>query len=80
MQNAILSIPLTLTAEIGNPKTSLGKLLTATEGDVFGMNTPENVLVKISGESIFYADIGKVGPNAAISMKRRISESRKTDG
>ena len=44
------------------------------------MNTPENVLVKISGESIFYADIGKVGPNAAISMKRRISESRKTDG
>ena len=27
LQNAILSIPLTLTAELGKPKTSLGKLM-----------------------------------------------------
>ena len=28
--------------------------------------------VKVAGENVFYADIGKVGANAAISMKRRI--------
>ena len=41
------------------------------------MPTPEHVVVKIAGESVFHADIGKVGPNAAISMKKRISEMEK---
>ena len=79
LQNAVLSIPLTLTAELGNPKTSIGKLLKSSEGDVFGMSLPEHVLVKVAGESVF-ADIGKVGPNAAISMKRRISQSEEDNG
>ena len=65
-----LVIPLTLTAELGHPKTSIGKLMKSTEGDVFAMATPEHVLVKVAGEKVFFADIGKVGPNAAISMKR----------
>ena len=34
------------------------------------MATPEHIVVKIAGESVFHADIGKVGPNAAISMKK----------
>ena len=41
------------------------------------MSTPENILVKVAGQSIYYADIGKVGPNAAISMKQRVSKSGK---
>ena len=41
------------------------------------MATPENILIKVAGQSLFYADIGKVGPNAAVSMKQRVSESRK---
>ena len=53
LQNAILSIPLTLTAEIGNPKTSLGKLLTATEGDVFGMNTLRMFLLRFQVKVYF---------------------------
>jgi flagellar motor switch protein FliM len=80
LQNAVLSIPLTLSAELGKPKTSLGKLIKSKEGDVFPMATPENILVKVSGQSLFYADIGKVGPNAAISMKQRVSESGKKNG
>jgi hypothetical protein len=44
------------------------------------MSTPQNILVKVAGESIFYADIGKVGPNAAVSMKQRVSESRENNG
>jgi flagellar motor switch protein FliM len=62
LQNAVLSIPLTLTAELGHPKTSIGKLMKASEGDVFAMGTPEHVLVKVAGEKVFFADIGKVGP------------------
>ena len=80
LQNAVLSIPLTLTAELGHPKTSIGKLMKSTEGDVFAMATPEHVLVKVAGEKVFFADIGKVGPNAAISMKKRVKMSEEKDG
>ena len=80
LQNAVLSIPLTLSAELGKPKTSLGKLIKTKEGDVFPMSTPENILVKVAGQSIYYADIGKVGPNAAISMKQRVSNSGEKNG
>jgi hypothetical protein len=37
-------------------------------------------LVKVAGEKVFFADIGKVGPNAAISMKKRIAMSGGKDG
>ena len=77
LQNAVLSIPLTLSAELGKPKTSLGKLIKSKEGDVFPMATPESILIKVAGQNLFLADIGKVGPNAAVSMKQRVTESRK---
>ena len=80
LQNAVLSIPLTLSAELGRPKTSLGRLIKSKEGDVFSMATPENILVKVAGQNLFFADIGKVGPNAAVSMKQRVTESRKNNG
>ena len=80
MQNAVLSIPLTLSAELGKPKTSLGKLIKSKEGDVFPMSTPENILIKVAGQKLFFADIGKVGPNAAVSMKQRVTESRNKNG
>ena len=50
------------------------------EGDIFPMATPENIVIKVAGQSLFHADIGKVGPNAAVSMKQRISQSRKKNG
>ena len=52
----------------------------SSEGDVFAMATPEHVLVKVAGEKVFFADIGKVGPNAAISMKKRIVMSEEQNG
>ena len=48
-----LSIPLTLTAELGNPKTSIGRLMKSSVGDTFTMPNPEHVLVKVAGERIF---------------------------
>ena len=79
LQNAILSIPLTLSAELGRPKTTLGKLWNSKVGDTFTMALPESVLIKIAGQSVFKADIGKVGPNAAVSMKNRVKDNRKKD-
>lgn len=80
LQNAVLSIPLTLSAELGRPKTTLGKLWKSKVGDTFTMAIPESVLVKIAGQSVFRADVGKIGPNAAISMKNRVKDNRKKDG
>jgi len=79
LENAVLSIPLTLSAELGRPKTSLGKLIKSQEGDVFPMSMPEQVLVKLSGQSYFWADVGKVGPNAALSMSKRIASDGEQD-
>lgn len=80
LENAILSIPLTLTAELGRPKTSLGKLLKSSTGDVFAIPKQENITVKVAGENMFFAELGKVGPNAALQMKKRIKiDDRKSN-
>jgi flagellar motor switch protein FliM len=80
LQNAVLSVPLVLSAELGRPRTSLGKLWRSKVGDTFMMAVPENVLIKVAGQSVFKADVGKVGPNAAVSMKNRVRSSEKKDG
>ena len=80
LQNAVLSVPLVLSAELGRPRTSLGKLWRSKVGDTFMMAMPENVLIKVAGQSVFKADVGKVGPNAAVSMKNRVRSSEKKDG
>ena len=80
LQNAVLSIPLTLTAELGRPKTSIGTLIKSRVGDTFSMSTPEHVTVKVSDQEIFFADLGKVGPNAAVSMKTRIKQGGDENG
>jgi flagellar motor switch protein FliM len=43
------------------------------------MALPDSVLIKIAGQSVFRADVGKVGPNAAVSMKNRVKDNRKKD-
>jgi len=79
LQNAVLSIPLTLSAELSRPKTTIGKLWKSKVGDTFIMPMTESVLIKVEGQSIFRADVGKVGANAAVSMKSRVTEERKNN-
>jgi len=75
LENAVLAVPLTLSAEVGHSKTSLGRLINSHEGDFFPMNKPDHVLIKLAGESYFWADIGKVGTNTAVSMVKRVVQS-----
>jgi len=77
LQNAVLSIPLTLSAELGRPKTTLGKLTKSKVGDAFPMVPFDDVVVKVAGENIFRAELGKVGANAAVAMKNRINNDGK---
>lgn len=79
LQNAVLSIPLTLSVELSRPKTTIGKLWKSKVGDTFIMPMTESVLIKVEGQSIFRADVGKVGANAAVSMKSRVTEERKNN-
>ena len=79
LQNAVLSIPLTLSAELSRPKTTIGKLWKSKVGDTFIMPMTESVLIKVEGQSIFRADVGKVGANAAVSMTSRVTEERKNN-
>ena len=47
---------------------------------MFPMATPESILIKVAGQNLFLADIGKVGPNVKVSMKQRVTDSRKKNG
>ena len=73
LEQAVLSIPLPLSAELTRSKASLGRLMKSTVGDTFPISMPENIVVKVSGEPVYHAEIGKLGANAAVSMTKRIS-------
>ena len=79
MEQAVLSVPLTLSAELAKPKTTLGLLMKSTVGDSFPMAMPEDIIIKVAGEPVYHAEIGKMGANAAVSMKERISLKKEQD-
>ena len=79
MEQAVLSIPLTLSAELAKPKTTLGLLMKSAVGDSFPMAMPDDITIKVAGEPVYHAEIGKMGPNAAVSMKERISLKKEQD-
>ena len=68
-----LSIPLLLSAELAKPKTTLGLLMKSAVGDSFPMAMPEDIIIKVAGDPVYHADIGTMGANAAVEMKKRIS-------
>ena len=79
LEQAVLSIPLPLSAELSKSKASLGRLMQSAVGDTFPISMPENVTVKVSGEPVYHAEIGNLGGNAAVSMTKRISLKKDTE-
>ena len=59
--------------ELTTSKANLGRLMKSTVGDTFPISMPENVTIKVSGEPVYKAEIGKLGGNTAVSMTKRIS-------
>jgi len=48
-------------------------------GDEFPISMPENITIKVAGEPVYKAEIGKLGANAAVSMTKRISLKKDTE-
>jgi flagellar motor switch protein FliM len=72
MENAILNIPLGMTALLGQPMMSVGGLMRLQAGDVLPMNVGEGVTVKVEENPIFIGEIGEIAGKSAISLQKRI--------
>ena len=72
LEQAILNIPLMLTAEIAKPTTSLRSLIHLQEGDVYPMQLHDGIRVKVEDRPIFEAQLGQVGTQSALNLTRRI--------
>ena len=72
MEHAILSIPLNVTAFLGEPVMSMGQLIRLQSGDVVPIQVNEGIELRVENNPIFLADIGEVSGQAAISLTKRI--------
>lgn len=72
LERAILNIPLMVTAELAKPKVSMRNLLRLQSGDTFPIQLADGVKVLVEGKDIFNAELGQVGPQAALHLRKRI--------
>lgn len=70
LQQAVLGIPLQLSARLCQPELSLGRLMALREGDVLPVSLSGRVDVLIEGQALFEARAGEQGGQAAISILR----------
>lgn len=76
LERAIMNIPLTVTAELAKPKVSLRNLLHLQSGDTFPIQIGEGVKVLVEGKDIFNAELGQLGPQAALHLRERIKSKK----
>ena len=72
MENAILSIPLHVTALLGEPMVSMGRLIRLQSGDVVSVNVQDGIRVCVEDEPMFVAEMGEVSGQAAVSLSKRL--------
>ena len=72
MENAILNIPLNVTAFLGQPVMSMGQLIRLQTGDVVPIQVNDGIELRVEDNPIFLADIGEVSGQAAVSLTKRI--------
>ena len=76
LEQAIMSIPLVVTAELAKPKVSMKNLLNLQDGDTFPMQVGNGIKVLVEGETLFNAELGQVGPQAALYLRDRVTSSK----
>lgn len=72
LEQAILNIPLTVTAELDRPKTTLGRMVTVKKDDVFKISVTDGVKIFVVGREMFLAEIGQSGQNVAVELTKRL--------
>ena len=73
LERAILNIPLVVTAELAKPKVSMKNLLNLQDGDTFPMQVHNGIKVLVEGKNLFTAELGQVGPQAALHLRDRVT-------
>ena len=76
LERAILNIPLVVTAELAKPKVSMKNLLNLQDGDTFPMQVNNGIKVLVEGKTLFSAELGQVGPQAALYLRHRIISNK----
>ena len=72
LEQAILGIPLLVTAELERPKTTLGRMIKVQKNDVFPISAADGVTVFVAGREMFTAELGQSGQFAAVEMTKRL--------
>jgi flagellar motor switch protein FliM len=72
MERAILDIPLSITALLGEPALSMGQLIRLKEGDVVPVQINEGVEVRVEDNAMFVAEMGEVAGQVAVNLTKRI--------
>ena len=72
MERAILSVPLNVTAFLGQPAMSMGELIRLQTGDIVPIQVNDGIELRVEDNPIFLADIGEVSGQAAVSLTKRI--------
>ncbi|WP_347831777.1 flagellar motor switch protein FliM [uncultured Planktomarina sp.] len=76
LERVILNIPLVVTAELARPKVSMKNLLNLQDGDTFPMQVNNGIKVLVEGKTLFNAELGQVGPQAALYLRDRITSNK----
>ena len=73
LEDAVLDIPLQITAQLGQPAVPLSMLMRLQVGDVMPIQLNESVEVMMEQRPFFEGELGEVGGQSAINLKKRIA-------
>jgi len=79
LEQAVLRVPVTLTAELARPKISIGRLTQVKKDEVLPIIIGDGVEVRIQGRQIFRADLGSASNRAAVELKKRTKRDGEQD-
>ena len=73
LENAVLEVPLKLSARLSKPVVSMSKLINLKAGEVIPIQLGEGVEVRVEDKPIFLGEMGDVSGQSAINLNKRIS-------
>ncbi|MGS4946763.1 flagellar motor switch protein FliM [Meridianimarinicoccus sp. RP-17] len=71
LREAILSVPLTLSAQLAQPEIALGQLMRARPGGFVAVDLAPMPMALVDGQPVFDVEIGEQAGRAAVSLGRR---------
>lgn len=71
LEQAVLSVPLQVSARLCQPSVSLGRLMSLKDGDVLPVSLSGSVDLLVEGQTLYEARPGEQGGHAAVSVTRR---------